>query len=210
MFGQDSEVVAVERLRLIAGIGVPNGLRKVTDCAKRARILALRCIPIQPVLLTRVTHELLGVLLYAVAIVCLAEILLLSVSSGHARRNRSQLAFANSTRKDLILPGCRVERPLPRGILNQRNWKRIVVGAHIQDLAACFDFSPPIHLAVGSNKILKPILVLHGISREEHVIAIGAKDREQGLLVARLGGVKKSRARFRRSCEGSLSWLGVC
>src|SRR6185369_17937338 len=104
---------------------------------------------------------------------------------------------ADTTRKDFIFPGRAVEGPLPRGILNQGNWKWIVVGAHIQNLAACFDFSPPIHLAVGRNKVLKTILVLHWIAGEKHVVAIGAEDREQSLPIAGLGSVQERGARFR-------------
>ena len=43
-------------------------------------------IPIQSVLLTRVADELLSILLYAVAIVCLAEVLLLSVGESQGTR----------------------------------------------------------------------------------------------------------------------------
>ena len=113
--GQDPIVIAVEKRRPVAGVG-SHSFREIAKLAERARGLTFRHRPVQTVLLARVAHELLCVLL-DLAVVSLAEILLLRVGRGFASRDCGQLVLADPARQYLVLAGRGIEIPSTRGIL---------------------------------------------------------------------------------------------
>ncbi len=63
LLGEYLEVIAVERLRLVARTGVAHSLRQVTQVSKGTRSLVRRGLPIQAVLFAVVANELLSIFL---------------------------------------------------------------------------------------------------------------------------------------------------
>src|SRR6516164_125814 len=111
----------------------------------------------------RVTHELLGVLLYLIAIVALTIILPLGCAESFASVHGGQFVFSNAAGQDFVLTGTRVEVPAPRRILAQWNRKNIVVGSDLKDLATRRDVAPPMHLVVRGDEIVQPGFVCVGV-----------------------------------------------
>ena len=60
----------------------------------------------------------------------LREVLSLGIGQCRAHINCHDLVAPDATRDDLFFPRRRVEIPLARRVLLQRNGKRLVVGAH--------------------------------------------------------------------------------
>jgi hypothetical protein len=103
LFGNNSEVITIEGLRLVTRVGVARGFREVNELAKWTRSLILSNLPIQPILFAFIADKLLRVLFYFVVVVSLSEILLLRIGYGAAHLDSGQLAVAYTASKDIVL-----------------------------------------------------------------------------------------------------------
>src|SRR3954470_12633517 len=129
-------------------------------------------MPIQSVLFAVVTDDPLSELLYLVAVVSLAEILLLCADESIASRDRGQLTLTDTAGNNFVLTCCCIEVPLAGRILCQRNWKRIVVTSNNQNLASCVDLTPAIHLFVPRHEVLQCVLIFHRITRIQDILDV--------------------------------------
>src|SRR5208283_1610294 len=104
---------------LLSAIAFTGGVRHQRPDG--ALWLAFGCLPIKSVLLTRVTGEFLGILLHRVAIVGLAEVLVLRVSENTTDANGGQFVLADAAIENLLHACWRVEIPSASSILLQRD-----------------------------------------------------------------------------------------
>src|SRR5271157_1090124 len=162
--GKHTVVVAVERLRsiVLAAVTLSGGISH--QRADGALGLAFSSLPIESVLLAGVTGEFLGVLLHRVAIVGLAEVLVLRVSQSVTYANGRQLVLANAAEEYLLHARFGVEVPGAGGVLLQRNGERPVFRAKNKGLASVDLFRPPIHLLIPLDEVVQVALVLHFVA----------------------------------------------
>src|SRR5262249_1476427 len=143
--GEHLVVVAVEGLRLVTA-RIPQSFGYVCERTQRAGWLAFGYRPVQTVTLALIANELLSELLVV------AEELLLSIGDLGQHADGNQFSVTDAARQHFLFAGSGVKRPLTGGVLAQRNWKRKIVGADIQNLIAFPVLAPTVHLAVGIHK----------------------------------------------------------
>src|SRR5271157_5029617 len=205
--GKYAVVVAVERLRsiVLAAVTLSGGIGH--QRADGALGLAFGNLPIESVLLAGVADEFLRVLFDRVAIVGLAEVLVLRVSQSITHTNGRQLVLANAAEEYLLHARFGVEVPGAGGVLLQRNGERPVFRAKNKGLASVDLFGPAIHLLIALGEAIPAVLVLHLVAGGEDA---GGRSSENGLgrgLVRRFRGVVERLASVLRIGEGLLPGL---
>src|SRR5271157_1625807 len=205
--GKHTVVVAVERLRsiVLAAVTLSRGIRH--QRADGALGLTFSSLPIESVLLAWVTDNFLGVLLHRVAIVRLAEVLVLRVSQSITHTNGRQLVLANAAEEYLLHARFGVEVPGSGGVLLQRNGERPVFRAKNKGLVSVDLFGPAIHLLIALGEAIPAVLVLHLVAGGDDA---GGRSSENGLgrgLVRRFRGVVECLADILRGREGLLPRL---
>src|SRR5580765_4644881 len=150
---------------------------------ERASRLALWRLPVQTILLAGIAEEIQSVLLRASILVTPRKILGLGIRKSSTDIDDIEFVPANTPRKNLILSRSRIEEPLSRAILLQRNWKGEVVSSDQQDLGAINHFAPAVHLLIGRDECVDYRLVLHSIARGNNLLRIRAEDCQQGVLI---------------------------
>src|SRR5271157_2064120 len=205
--GKHAVVVAVERLRsiVLAAVTLSGGISH--QRADGALGLAFSSLPIESVLLAGVTGEFLGVLLHRVAIVGLAEVLVLRVSKSITHTNGRQLVLANAAEEDLLHASFGVEVPGAGGVLLQRNGERPVFGAKDQGLVSVDLFGPAIHLLIAPGKEIPAVLVLHLVAGGDDADGRRSENGLHRCLVRRFHGFVERLASVLRIGEGLLPGL---
>src|SRR5271157_3391693 len=205
--GKYAVVVAVERLRsiVLAAVTLSGGIGH--QRADGALGLAFGNLPIESVLLAGVADEFLRVLFDRVAIVGLAEVIVLRISQSVTDANGRQLVLTNAAEEDLLHASFGVEVPGAGGILLERNGERPVFRAKNKGLVSVDLFRPAIHLLIALGEVVPAVLVLHLIAGGEDA---GGRRSEHGLdrrLVPRFHSVVEGLAGILRIGEGLLPGL---
>lgn len=104
-------------------------------------------------------------LMRGVPIVTRLEVEAFSIRDRAAGIDRQKLSSADLARENCVLAGFGIEIPLRGGVFRQRNRKRIIIGADVEDLGAISHRHPAIHLIELFNEGLQRSFIFGRISR---------------------------------------------
>src|SRR5215469_18710504 len=125
-----------------------------------------------PVVLSRITDELQGILFPGSAVVKLRVVFSLSLRHCSADFDNRQFIAADPAVQDFFSSSNRIERPPSISVLFQRDGESEIVGPHKKNLAAIRHPAPAVHRLITSHECIYALLVLHRIAGGNQVFRV--------------------------------------